>query len=70
MDVSTEELNMNCHGQDFEHVYIKQEEQVTPPSAFMTMKSEDKVKYIFLLHWCLPHFSRTVHVSFSYISKS
>jgi hypothetical protein len=50
MDVSTEELNLNCQAQDFEHVYIKQEEQLTSSSTFVITKSEDKVKYIILLH--------------------
>lgn len=59
MDVSTEEHNLNCHTQDFEHVYIKQEEQLTS-STFVITKSEDKVKYIILLHWCLPPFFKDI----------
>lgn len=60
MDVGTEELNLNCQARDFERVYIKQEEQLTSSSTFMIMKSEDKVKYIFLLHWCLPAFFKDI----------
>jgi len=60
MDVSTEELNLNCQSQDFEHVYIKQEEQLTMSSAFVIMKSEDKVKYIMLLCWCLSPFFKEI----------
>lgn len=60
MDVNTEELNLNCQTQDFEHVYIKQEEQLTPSSTFMITKSEDKVKYMILLHWCLPPFFKDI----------
>jgi hypothetical protein len=44
MDVNIEELNLNCQTQDFEHVYIKQEEQHTPSSTFMITKNEDKRK--------------------------
>jgi len=60
MDVNIEELNLNCQTQDFEHVYIKQEEQHTPSSTFMITKNEDKVKYIILLHWCLPPFLKDI----------
>lgn len=49
MDVSTEELNLSCQAEDFEHVYIKQEQQVTSSSTFMIIKNEDKVKYMFPL---------------------
>jgi hypothetical protein len=62
MDISTEELNLNCQVQDFEHVYIKQEEQLATSSTFMITKNEDKVKYIIL--GVFLHFSRTLHVSF------
>ena len=68
MDVSIEELNLNCQAQDFEHVYIKQEEQLTSSSPFVITKSEDKVKYIML--GVFLHFSRTLHVSFRYTSES
>ena len=50
MDVSAEELNLSCQAEDFEHVYIKQEQQVTSSSTFMIIKNEDKVKYMFPLH--------------------
>jgi hypothetical protein len=60
MDVSTEELNLNCQAQDFEHVYIKQEERLTPSSTFVITKREDKVKYIILLHWCLSRFFKDI----------
>jgi hypothetical protein len=60
MDVSTEKLNLNCQVQDFEHVYVKQERQLTPTSTFVIAKNEDKVKYIILLHWCIPPFFKDI----------
>jgi hypothetical protein len=45
MDVRKEELKLNPEAGDFEHVYIKQEEQAAPSSTFMVIKDKDKVKY-------------------------
>jgi hypothetical protein len=39
MDDGKEELQLSPEAGDFEHVYIKQEEQAAP-STFMVMKSE------------------------------
>jgi hypothetical protein len=50
MDASRDNLNLNHQAGDFEPVYIKQEEEIVQSSAFVIMKSEDKVKLIFLLH--------------------
>jgi hypothetical protein len=49
MDASRDNLNLNHQTGSFEPVYIKQEEGSIPSSAFAIMKSEDKVKLIFLL---------------------
>jgi hypothetical protein len=51
MDASKNNLNLNHQTGDFEPVYIKQEEGIIPSSAFAIMKSEDKVKLIFLLQY-------------------
>jgi hypothetical protein len=49
MDTSKDSLNLNHQAGDFEPVYIKQEGGIIPSSAFAIMKSEDKVKLLFLL---------------------
>lgn len=49
MEASKDNLSLKHQAGDFEPVYIKQEEGTIPSSAFATMKSEDKVKLLFLL---------------------
>jgi hypothetical protein len=49
MDASKVSLNSNQQAGEFEPVYIKQEEGIIPPLASAILKSEDKVKLIFLL---------------------
>jgi hypothetical protein len=44
MDVRNEELKLNPEAGDFEHVYIKQEEQAAPSSTLMVIKNEDKLE--------------------------
>lgn len=49
MDTSKVILNSSQKASDFEPFHIKQEEKIIPSLASAIMKSEDKVKLIFLL---------------------
>jgi hypothetical protein len=62
MNVNKEEVSSNHQAGDFEHVYIKQEEQATPSSTFMVMKVKIRLRSIF--SFCIDgflHITRVMH---------